>query len=115
MRTALIGLAMVATPVAAQVPSGPEAIAEVSLADLSSWIGSGRMSSESATRLYLARIAAKDRTGPALRSIVAINPDALAQARAADARAKAKRRLGPLDGVPILVKDNIETLDPMPT
>ncbi|MBM3927191.1 MAG: amidase, partial [Sphingomonadales bacterium] len=68
-----------------------------------------------ATRLYFARIAAKDRTGPALRSIVAINPDALAQARAADARAKAKRRLGPLDGVPILVKDNIETLDPMPT
>ena len=56
-----------------------------------------------------------DRKGPTLRSVIALNPDALAQARALDAERKAGRVRGPLHGVPILIKDNIETADPMPT
>ncbi|MGC8165151.1 amidase family protein, partial [Salmonella enterica] len=70
-------------------------------------------SSEAITRAYLGRIAAMDRTGPTLRSIIALNPDALAQARASDARRRARKSLGLLDGVPLLIKDNIETLDPV--
>jgi amidase len=75
----------------------------------------GQISSEAITRAYLARIAAMDRKGPKLRAIIALNPDALAAARAADARRKAGHALGPLDGVPILIKDNIETKDPIAT
>lgn len=115
MRTALIGIMAMTAPVAVQAQARAPVIVEMPLSDLSARIASGQLTSEAATRAYLARIAAMDRTGPTLRSVIAVNPDAIAQARAADARAKAKRRLGPLDGVPILVKDNIETLDPVAT
>ena len=50
-----------------------------------------------------------------LHSVIALNPDAMAEARALDAERKAGHVRGPLHGIPILVKDNIETLDPMPT
>ncbi|MFD1788030.1 amidase [Sphingomonas floccifaciens] len=115
MRMALIGIMAIVAPVTAQAQAGASAVVELPLADLSARIAGGRMTSEAATRGYLARIAAMDRKGPTLRSVIAVNPDALAQARASDARAKAGRRLGPLDGVPILIKDNIETLDPIAT
>ena len=52
---------------------------------------------------------------PALRSVIALNPDAEAQAKALDAERKAGRIRGPLHGVPVLIKDNVETADPMPT
>ncbi len=61
------------------------------------------------TALYLARIEALDDAGPKLNSVLAINPNALKQARAAEGVA------GPLAGKAILVKDNIETIDPLPT
>lgn len=115
MRAAMIGIVAMMAPVAATAQTRAPTIVEMPLADLSARIGTGQLTSERATRLYLARIAAMDRRGPTLRSVIAVNPDALTQARAADARAKAKRRLGPLDGVPILIKDNIETLDPIAT
>ena len=84
-------------------------------ATLAAQMAQGRTTSEAITRAALARIAAMDRQGPTLRAVIAINPDALAQARAADARRKAGQGLGPLDGIPVLVKDNIETRDPMAT
>jgi amidase len=105
----LLGLA--AVPAAA----APDPVEERSIADLQAAMAAGRASAVSLTRAYLARIAAMDRRGPALRSVIALNPDALAQARALDAERRAGRVRGPLHGVPVLVKDNIETLDPVAT
>lgn len=64
---------------------------------------------------YLARIARLDRAGPALHSVLAINPAARAQARALDQERAAGHVRGLLHGIPLLIKDNIETADPMPT
>lgn len=105
----LLTTAIATTAAQAQVP-----VEERSITDLQTMMGKSS-SSEAITRAYLGRIAAMDRTGPTLRSIIAINPDALAQAKASDARRRARKSLGPLDGVPILIKDNIETLDPVAT
>lgn len=88
---------------------------EQSFAELSAAISAGTTSSAALTLAYLARIEAIDRRGPALRSVIATNPDALGMARALDAERLAGRSRGPLHGLPILIKDNIETLDPLPT
>ncbi len=115
IRLGLAILVCIGSPALAQNRNASQAIEELSLSDLSAMIGRGQMTAEAATRLYLARIAAMDRTGPTLRSVIATNPDAIAQARALDAERKAGRVRGPLHGVPILIKDNIETKDAMPT
>jgi len=91
------------------------AVQEKSIAELQAEMTAGRTTSERVTRAYIARIEAIDRRGPALRSVIALNPDAVAQARALDAERRAGRVRGPLHGVPILIKDNIETLDPVAT
>lgn len=78
-------------------------------------LNAGEVSSVALTHAYLDRIEAIDRNGPRLQSVLALNPDAMSQAEASDARRVAGNTLGPLDGVPILLKDNIETLDPIAT
>jgi amidase len=98
---------LLASPVQAQIE-------EASVASLSAEIASGRTTSEKAVRAYLKRIAAMDRKGPRLNSIITLNPRALAEARALDADRRAGRLRGPLHGVPILLKDNIEAAG-MPT
>ena len=82
---------------------------EKSIAELSSAQAQGRASAESLTQAYLARIAQVDRAGPTLRSVIALNPNAAEEARAMDAERRAGRLRGPLHGVPLLIKDNIET------
>ncbi len=84
------------------------------IAELHDALTSGRTSSEQLVQGYLARIEAVDRHGPALQAVLAVNPRALEDARARDAQRGAAAR-GPLYGVPILLKDNIESADPMPT
>ena len=78
-------------------------------------LAKGETTSERLTADYIARIEAVDWSGPNLQSVLALNPDALADARASDARRAERKALGALDGVPVLLKDNIESLDPLPT
>jgi len=85
------------------------------LPELSDALAAGELSSAELTQAYLDRIEIIDRAGPHLQSVLALNPDAMAQAKASDARRKNSDTLGPLDGIPILFKDNIETLDPIAT
>ena len=85
------------------------------LPELIDALAAGDVTSEQLTQAYLDRVALVDREGPRLQAIIAINPNALPLARASDQRRANVETLGPLDGVPILLKDNIESLDPMPT
>jgi amidase len=114
MRILLVGL-LLATTVPAALPARRVVVEERSIDQLQADMTAGRASSVDLVRAYLARIAAMDRQGPGLRAVIAINPEAIAQARALDAERKAGRVRGPLHGIPILVKDNIETADAMPT
>ena len=102
-----------ASPAAASAKT--VAVEEMSIGELQAAMTAGKASSVDLVKAYLARIAAMDREGPTLRAVIALNPDALAQAKALDAERKAGRLRGPLHGVPILIKDNIETADAMPT
>ncbi len=90
-------------------------VVEKSLTTLASDLVAGRVTSEQLVQLYSARIRALDHAGPELRSVLALNPKALEAARALDAERAAGHVRGPLHGIPILIKDNIETRDPMPT
>ena len=74
-------------------------------------MSAGRLTSERLVAAELKRIAAMDRRGPRLNSIIAINPHALADARTLDVERRAGRVRGPLHGLPILLKDNIEAGD----
>ena len=115
IRTAAVALLMLPTALAAQDASNvPVQVEEQSIDALRAQMTQGT-SSVAITQAYLARIAAMDRTGPTLRAVIATNPDALAQAKASDARRKAGKPLGALDGIPVLIKDNIETRDPIAT
>jgi amidase len=88
---------------------------EATLDDLQKWMASGRMTSRSITQLYLNRIAALDRRGPSLHHVIEVNPDALSIATALDRERKAGHVRGPLHGIPVLVKDNVDTADRMTT
>ena len=116
----LAALLLLAAPLpvlAETIITGPRIplVEEVSIDDLNLRMRGGLTTSETITRAYLDRIEAMDRKGPQLRAVIAVNPDALAEARASDARRKAGKTLGPLDGIPVLIKDNIETRDPIAT
>ena len=93
----------------------PFELEEISLGDLAAAMASGERSARSVTEAYLARIAEIDRQGPTLRSIIETNPDALDIAAALDRERAEGRVRSPLHGVPILVKDNLDTADRMTT
>ncbi|HJQ10809.1 MAG TPA: amidase [Gemmatimonadaceae bacterium] len=84
---------------------------EATIDDLQKWMASGRMTSRSITQLYLNRIGALDRKGPSLRHVIELNPDALSIAASLDRERKAGRVRGPLHGIPVLLKDNVDTTD----
>ena len=88
---------------------------EMTVDDLQAGMASGQWSATEITEIYLGRIAAIDRQGPTLRSIIETNPDALQLARDLDAERAAGGVRGPLHGIPILIKDNIGTNDRMST
>jgi amidase len=88
---------------------------EETISSLQEKMTAGKYSSQQITRLYLDRIAAIDKKGPMLRAVIEINPDALAIANAMDDERKAGKTRGPLHGIPVLIKDNIDTADKMQT
>jgi len=100
-------------PGTANIP--PFELEETTVAALQDGMKSGRYTARSITELYLRRIAAIDKQGPALHSIIELNPDALQIADALDAERKVKGPRGWLHGIPVLLKDNIDTADKMTT
>jgi amidase len=105
--------AVVQTP--AQSGSAAFDLDEASIADLRGRMETGRETARSLVEKYSARIDAIDRNGPALHSIIELNPDALAIADRLDAERRAGRPRGPLHGIPVLIKDNVATADRMMT
>src|SRR2546423_1344496 len=93
----------------------PFELEETTIGDLQAAMASGRYTARSITQLYLDRIAELDRKGPTLRHVIEMNPDALSIADALDQERKAGRVRGPLHGIPILLKDNVDTADKMTT
>lgn len=88
---------------------------EATIGELQQKMAAGTYTSAALTKRYLDRIQAIDKAGPRLNSVIEVNPDALARANAMDDERKAGKVRGPLHGIPILVKDNIDTGDKMMT
>jgi len=120
-----LGAARVVDPAAAAAPSGKNLnsqnfakdfeLDEITMDDLQKAFHSGQYSSRAVTEKYLARIHEIDEAGPRVNSVIEINPDAAQIAEALDQERKAKGSRGPLHGIPILIKDNIDTGDRMQT
>jgi amidase len=98
---------------AAEVPAFE--LDEITIDALQDGMKSGKYSARSIAEKYLARIAAIDKSGPKINSVIETNPDALEIAEALDRERKEKGPRGPLHGIPVLIKDNIATADKMQT
>jgi len=107
--------ALLGPALAAATPTGAPSLEEATLAGLQAELKAGRLTSAGLVRKYLARIHALDRKGPRLNAVIEVNPDAGAQAAALDRERAQGRFRGPLHGLPVLVKDNIDTADRMAT
>ena len=88
---------------------------EETITSLNEKLASGKYTSEKLVKLYLKRIEDIDKNGSKLNSIIELNPDALSIAKAMDVEMKARKLRGPLHGIPVLIKDNIDTTDKMQT
>ncbi len=88
---------------------------EITIDQLQEKMVSGEYTAKSITSMYLLHIAAMDKDGPQLNSVIELNPDALAIAGALDRERKQGKVRGPLHGIPMLIKDNIDTADRMMT
>jgi amidase len=104
---------------AAAAPHAPSArsfeFEEATISDLQARMQSGELAARSLTEAYLSRIEELDRAGPALNSVIEVNPDALAIAESLDRERKEKAPRGPMHGIPVLIKDNLDTADRMQT
>jgi amidase len=118
LKTGLAATAAATLSVAAESPATevpPFELDGLGIAELQQGMRSGKWTARGLVENYLARIEAIDRKGPALRSVIEVNPDAVTLADAADRARKEGRPLGPLHGIPLLIKDNIDTADRMAT
>lgn len=122
LRTILLA-ALLALPVAAandatrNSPSNdaPKNHNEWTVAQLQAEMASGKLTSEDLTKEYITRIVALDQNGPGVNAVIELNPDALEMARNADKLRKHGVVLGPLHGIPVLLKGNVDTGDLMQT
>ena len=96
---------------AADDPPPPFELDEATVADLQAAMGSGERTARSIVQLYLERIEALDGQGPELRSVIETNPDALEIAAQLDEERRTRGPRGPLHGIPVALKDNIDTRD----
>ena len=90
-------------------------VEEKTVAELTADMAAGRVTSQRLVEIYLSRIESLDWSGPTLRSVLSVNPRAIDDARALDAERERGELRGPLHGIPVLLKDNIESADPLPT
>lgn len=93
----------------------PFELEEITISELQDGMKSGRFTARSLVELYSTRIDEVDKSGPAVNAIIEMNPDAMSIANGLDAERKAKGPRGPLHGIPVLIKDNIDTADRMMT
>ena len=112
--TAAASVLAVASRTSALTPPAFE-LDEVTLPELQQGLQSGKYSSRSLVEKYIQRINDLDRRGPTLRAVIELNPDAESIAAALDRERKERGTRGPLHGIPILIKDNIDTSDRMMT
>src|SRR6202451_3163185 len=108
-------VAAVAAPESAMSAKVPAPAAELTLADIASAFADGHLTSQRLTQIYLDRIDSLDRRGPSLGAVLETNPRALDIAAELDRERRDRGPRGPLHGVPILIKDNVETADRMMT
>lgn len=103
------------TPDTRPITLAAGALDDLTITTAQAEIAAGRLTSRALTEHYLMRIRTLDAAGPRVNSVIEVNPDALTRADAADAERAAGRPVGPLHGMPILLKDNIDTADRMST
>jgi amidase len=118
IRNLLLAALLLPASAAAQSASSnsiPTQHNEATVAQLQAEMVAGTLTSEQLTREYIARIIALDQNGPGVNAVIELNPDALVMARNADALRRRGIVLGPLHGIPVLLKDNIDTGDQMQT
>jgi amidase len=94
---------------------GPFELEELTIDELQKGLGEGRWTSDDLVAQYIDRISELDRSGPRLRHILEVNPGAAELAQALDQERKGGKVRGPLHGIPIVLKDNIDTGDRMST
>ncbi len=88
---------------------------EITIDELQQKMATGKLSSRTITQLYLDRIKAIDKSGPSINAVIELNPDALMIADAMDKEREGGKLRGPMHGIPVLIKDNINTADKMMT
>jgi amidase len=113
----LTGLGLMASRLSGFAAGIPQqhSLEEITITQLQELMQKGQATAVSITRQYLDRIRAIDQTGPKLNAVIEVNPDALNMAARMDAERKQGKLRGPLHGIPVLVKDNIDTADKMMT
>ena len=108
---------LAATGSSKHLPAAPKEfeLEEITISELQAGMQSGKYTARSLVKKYLDRIDEIDKNGPKLNSVIEVNPDAMSIAEALDRERKEKGARGPLHGIPILIKDNIDTADRMMT
>src|SRR5262245_7126484 len=114
LSAAVLGAALIEAQQTAAPPARSFDVVEKSIGELQQAMQSGAATSKVPVEAYLARLRAYDKAGPALNTMIVVNPKALDAAAALDRERSSGRVRGPLHGIPILIKDNFETAD-MPT